>query len=100
MTTIAVTGSAGGIGGAIRARIEGAGHDVLGVDVRDAEGVADLLRGRSDPEATGRVVGRVTQLTGLDPAAGHSPAPPPLDQSPHAGRGVEATRGDGCGVVW
>jgi NAD(P)-dependent dehydrogenase (short-subunit alcohol dehydrogenase family) len=42
MTTIAVTGSAGGIGGAIRARIEGAGHDVLGVDVRDAEVVADL----------------------------------------------------------
>jgi len=28
----------------------------------------DLLRGRSDPEATGRIVGRVTQLTGLDPA--------------------------------
>jgi NAD(P)-dependent dehydrogenase (short-subunit alcohol dehydrogenase family) len=42
MTTIAVTGSAGGIGGAIRARIEAAGHDVLGVDVRDAEVIADL----------------------------------------------------------
>jgi NAD(P)-dependent dehydrogenase (short-subunit alcohol dehydrogenase family) len=42
VTTIAVTGSAGGIGGAIRARIEAAGHDVLGVDVRDAEVIADL----------------------------------------------------------
>ena len=28
----------------------------------------DLLRGRSDPEATGRIVARVTELTGLDPA--------------------------------
>lgn len=28
----------------------------------------DLLRGRSDPEATGRIVQRVTELTGLDPA--------------------------------
>ena len=28
----------------------------------------DLLRGRSDPEATGRIATRVTELTGLDPA--------------------------------
>ena len=28
----------------------------------------DLLRGRSDPDATNRVVARVTDLTGLDPA--------------------------------
>ncbi len=28
----------------------------------------DLLRGRSDPQATARVVARVTELTGLDPA--------------------------------
>ena len=28
----------------------------------------DLLRGRSDPEATNRIVTRVTELTGLDPA--------------------------------
>ncbi|MEH3048480.1 S10 family peptidase [Sphingomonas adhaesiva] len=28
----------------------------------------DLLRGRSDPEATARIVARVTDLTGLDPA--------------------------------
>jgi NAD(P)-dependent dehydrogenase (short-subunit alcohol dehydrogenase family) len=39
---VAVTGSAGGIGGAIRQRIEVAGHDVVGVDVRDAEVLADL----------------------------------------------------------
>ena len=29
--------------------------------------VADLLRGRSDPQATGRIVKRVTELSGLDP---------------------------------
>jgi NAD(P)-dependent dehydrogenase (short-subunit alcohol dehydrogenase family) len=42
MGTVAVTGSAGGIGGAIRTRIEAAGHKVIGVDVRDEEVVADL----------------------------------------------------------
>jgi len=44
MGTVAVTGSAGGIGGAIRARIESAGHKVIGVDVRDSEVIADLSR--------------------------------------------------------
>ncbi|MEX0666494.1 MAG: SDR family oxidoreductase [Acidimicrobiia bacterium] len=39
---VAVTGSAGGIGGAIRRRIEASGHRVIGVDVRDAEVEADL----------------------------------------------------------
>ena len=42
MGTIVVTGSAGGIGGATAARLRHAGHDVIGVDVRDAEVVADL----------------------------------------------------------
>jgi NAD(P)-dependent dehydrogenase (short-subunit alcohol dehydrogenase family) len=42
MGTIALTGSAGGIGAATRARLERAGHRVVGVDVRDAEVIADL----------------------------------------------------------
>jgi NAD(P)-dependent dehydrogenase (short-subunit alcohol dehydrogenase family) len=42
MGTVAVTGSAGGIGGAIRQRIEAVGHKVIGVDVRDSEVIADL----------------------------------------------------------
>lgn len=42
MGVVAVTGSAGGIGGAIRRRIESEGHRVVGVDVRDAEVTADL----------------------------------------------------------
>jgi NAD(P)-dependent dehydrogenase (short-subunit alcohol dehydrogenase family) len=42
MTTVAITGSAGGIGTAIRARLEARGTRVVGVDVRDAEVIADL----------------------------------------------------------
>ena len=42
MGVVAVTGSAGGIGGAIRRRIESEGHRVIGVDVHDAEVTADL----------------------------------------------------------
>jgi NAD(P)-dependent dehydrogenase (short-subunit alcohol dehydrogenase family) len=42
MGTIAITGSAGGIGKATRARLEGAGHTVVGIDLHDAEVVADL----------------------------------------------------------
>ena len=42
MSTIAITGSAGGIGGALRTRLEAEGHTVIGIDVRDAEVLADL----------------------------------------------------------
>ncbi len=42
MGTIVVTGAAGGIGSATRARLEADGHRVIGVDVRDAEVIADL----------------------------------------------------------
>ncbi|HXW36036.1 MAG TPA: SDR family oxidoreductase [Acidimicrobiales bacterium] len=42
MSTIAVTGSAGGMGKAIRRRLESADHRVIGIDLRDAEVVADL----------------------------------------------------------
>jgi NAD(P)-dependent dehydrogenase (short-subunit alcohol dehydrogenase family) len=42
MGTIVVTGAAGGIGQATRARLEADGHRVIGVDVRDAEVIADL----------------------------------------------------------
>ena len=49
-STIVVTGSAGGIGEATRRRLERDGHTVIGVDVRDAEIVADLSSesGRAD----------------------------------------------------
>lgn len=42
MWTVAVTGSASGIGAGIRARLEADGARVIGVDLRDADVVADL----------------------------------------------------------
>ncbi|MEY2474832.1 MAG: hypothetical protein QOG87_147 [Actinomycetota bacterium] len=42
MGVFAITGSAGGIGRATRARLEQDGHRVIGVDVRDADVIADL----------------------------------------------------------
>jgi NAD(P)-dependent dehydrogenase (short-subunit alcohol dehydrogenase family) len=42
VSTIVITGAAGGIGRATRSRLEQAGHRVIGVDVRDAEVIADL----------------------------------------------------------
>jgi len=42
MGTVCITGSAGGIGAATRARLEREGARVIGVDVRDAEVIADL----------------------------------------------------------
>ena len=50
MGTIAITGSAGGMGVATRALLESQGHRVIGVDLRDAEVVADVstVSGRAD----------------------------------------------------
>jgi NAD(P)-dependent dehydrogenase (short-subunit alcohol dehydrogenase family) len=42
MATIAVTGAAGGMGVATRERLEKEGHRVIGVDLRDAEVIADV----------------------------------------------------------
>lgn len=79
MGTVAVTGSAGGIGGAIRARIEQAGHRVIGVDVRDAEVIADLSSADGRTEAVAHVGEQVDgALDGLVVAAGiggSTPAP-------------------------
>lgn len=60
MSTIAVTGSAGGIGGALRERLEAQGDTVIGIDVRDAEVIADLA------SAAGRsaMVAAVTEHSG------------------------------------
>jgi NAD(P)-dependent dehydrogenase (short-subunit alcohol dehydrogenase family) len=71
MATIAITGSAGGIGSATRARLEHDGHRVIGVDVRDAEVIADLATPdgrRAMVDATTEACGGV--LDGLVAAAG------------------------------
>jgi NAD(P)-dependent dehydrogenase (short-subunit alcohol dehydrogenase family) len=58
--TVCITGSAGGIGGATRTRLEKDGARVIGVDVRDAEVVADL----STPAGRDAMVAAVTELCG------------------------------------
>jgi NAD(P)-dependent dehydrogenase (short-subunit alcohol dehydrogenase family) len=66
-----VTGSAGGIGGAIRERIEADGHSVIGVDVYDAEVRVDLATAdgrRAAVDEIGRIAGDA--LDGLVVAAG------------------------------
>ncbi len=60
MATIAITGSAGGIGRATRETLEDSGHRVIGVDVRDAEVIADL----ASPE------GRAAMVAGVERASG------------------------------
>jgi NAD(P)-dependent dehydrogenase (short-subunit alcohol dehydrogenase family) len=60
MRVTAVTGSASGIGRAVRARLERAGERVIGVDLRDAEVTADL----ADP------AGRAAAIQGVREASG------------------------------
>jgi NAD(P)-dependent dehydrogenase (short-subunit alcohol dehydrogenase family) len=56
----AVTGAASGIGAAIRARLEAAGGRVIGVDVRDADVIADL----GTPDGRARAVAAVREACG------------------------------------
>lgn len=53
MATYAISGSASGMGAATRHRLESAGHEVIGIDLRDAEVIADLSTagGRADAVA-------------------------------------------------
>ena len=60
MRTVCITGSAGGIGGATRTRLENAGDRVIGVDVRDAEVIADL----STPAGRAAMVAAVADASG------------------------------------
>jgi NAD(P)-dependent dehydrogenase (short-subunit alcohol dehydrogenase family) len=60
MATIAITGAAGGIGRATRSRLERDGHRVIGVDVADAEVVADL----STPTGRDAMVAAVADACG------------------------------------
>jgi NAD(P)-dependent dehydrogenase (short-subunit alcohol dehydrogenase family) len=60
MRTVCITGSAGGIGAATRVRLEEQGARVIGVDVRDAEVIADL----STPAGRDAMVSAVAGLCG------------------------------------
>lgn len=58
MRTICITGSASGMGAATASRLRERGHRVIGVDVRDAEVVADL----------GTAEGRAAAIAGVESA--------------------------------
>lgn len=60
MGVFAITGSAGGIGQATRTRLERDGHRVIGVDVRDAEVIADV----STVAGRAAMVAAVTEQSG------------------------------------
>lgn len=74
MRTIAVTGTASGLGAATRARLEDAGERVIGVDRHRADVVADL----ADPAARRRAIEQVLErcdgrLDGVVSCAGLGP---------------------------
>jgi NAD(P)-dependent dehydrogenase (short-subunit alcohol dehydrogenase family) len=76
MGTIAITGSAGGIGIATRKMLEAAGHHVIGVDLRDAEVIADLATADGRQKMVAEVAERSNQsLDGLVAGAGIIDAP-------------------------
>lgn len=56
--TVVVTGSASGIGAATVALLRAAGHDVIGVDLHDADIVADLSSPDGCTDAVGAVLKR------------------------------------------
>jgi NAD(P)-dependent dehydrogenase (short-subunit alcohol dehydrogenase family) len=58
--TTVVTGSASGIGAATVSRLTAAGERVIGVDIRDADVLADL----STPQGRTSAIGGVTELAG------------------------------------
>jgi NAD(P)-dependent dehydrogenase (short-subunit alcohol dehydrogenase family) len=71
MGVYAVTGSASGIGAATKARLEAAGHRVIGVDRVDAEIVADLSTPAGRRDAVEQVGASCEgALDGLVPCAG------------------------------
>lgn len=60
MRTVVVTGSASGMGAATVARLQAAGDRVIGVDIKDADVVADL----GTAEGRQQAIDRVTELSG------------------------------------
>jgi NAD(P)-dependent dehydrogenase (short-subunit alcohol dehydrogenase family) len=77
---ICVTGSAAGIGAAVRARLARDGATVIGVDRRDAELVADLSTRDGRTSAIAAVRRRCSdRLDGLVACAGLGPQVPALD---------------------
>jgi len=76
MGTYAVTGSASGMGHAVAQKLRANGNDVIGVDIKDAEIVADLATQAGRMAAGGRVLEACEgRLDGAVLAAGLGPTP-------------------------
>ena len=74
MGTYAISGSASGMGAATRRRLKAGGHRVIGVDLRDAEVVADLGTAEGRGEAVAAVIKAADGvLDGAVTAAGLGP---------------------------
>src|SRR5262249_46519465 len=77
MRTIVVTGSASGIGAALRARLTAAGDAVIGVDLREAEVRADLASAAGRTDALAAIARRCPDgLDGCVVCAGVGPHVP------------------------
>jgi NAD(P)-dependent dehydrogenase (short-subunit alcohol dehydrogenase family) len=80
MGTILISGSASGIGAATRRLLEGQGHTVVGVDVRDAEIAVDLSRAVGRSRAVEAVLRTAPDgLDGCVAAAGVGPHTRPVE---------------------
>lgn len=76
MGTYAITGSASGMGRETAQRLRADGHTVIGVDIRDADVVADLSTAHGRAEAAEKVLAAAGgTLDGAVLAAGLGPAP-------------------------
>ena len=58
MGTYALTGSASGIGAALKSALLAEGHNLITIDIKDADIIADL----TTPEGRSEVVGKVLEL--------------------------------------
>ena len=71
MGTYVVTGSATGIGAAVRAQLNSAGHRVIGVDIKQSDIQADLASSEGRQQAVAEIIRHAPEgLTGLITCAG------------------------------
>ena len=70
MSTYVVSGCASGIGAAVTLRLRRGGHTVIGVDLRDAEVIADLATTSGRDRAVAAVREQTDQVDGVVPCAG------------------------------
>jgi NAD(P)-dependent dehydrogenase (short-subunit alcohol dehydrogenase family) len=70
LSTYVVSGAASGIGAALTQRLRGHGHTVIGVDLRDADVIADLATAHGRESAVAAIGGLTDRVDGVVPCAG------------------------------